>query len=273
MPVIIIENAAIRPTARFMWPIDSTHSWARPTTVNIAMSRSSGKTTSCWLKNAGRRIPNSAPRATTRTSRPIRWLAHHGVPAAALLDRCVRLLQRRGGGLRDRCAHETRRSSIASRSQSMPRPGSSGATACPSAISISVFVIARNCGMCSTYRPFGTAAVRLTCSLHQEVRADLHVERLGQVRHLQPRGDAADPGHVHLDDAGRPGGDVLAELRRSSTSTRRPRSGSRSTRPAGRARSRRRPAAAPRTSSGRAARTARPGGSPRRTSSTGWRRP
>ena len=48
-PGNIAPNAAIRPTARFMWPMDSTPSWARPTTVSVAMSRSSGKTTSRGL--------------------------------------------------------------------------------------------------------------------------------------------------------------------------------------------------------------------------------
>src|SRR3954452_13973018 len=60
--------------------------------------------------------------------------------------------------------HPTRRSSIASWSQSIPRPGTSEATACPSMTDISDRVIARSCGMCSTYRPLGTAAVKLTCS-------------------------------------------------------------------------------------------------------------
>ena len=57
----------------------------------------------------------------------------------------------------------------------MPSPGESGATACPSTIAISDDVIARNCGMCSTYRPLGTAAVRLTCS---SIRKCGHTSRL-----------------------------------------------------------------------------------------------
>src|SRR5690606_19043736 len=43
---------------------------------------------------------------------------------------------------------------IASQSQSIPRPGSEGATACPSTISIRRPVNSSSCGMYSTYFPF-----------------------------------------------------------------------------------------------------------------------
>ena len=49
--------------------------------------------------------------------------------------------------------------------------------------------------------------------LHEEVRADVDVEGFGEMRHLQPRRDAADPGDVDLDDAGRAAVEVFAELR------------------------------------------------------------
>ncbi len=60
--------------------------------------------------------------------------------------RCFRGLRARGSP----DVHATLRSSIASRSQSMPRPGRDGATAWPSTISTSPRVIARSCGMRST---------------------------------------------------------------------------------------------------------------------------
>ena len=48
--------------------------------------------------------------------------------------------------------------------------------------------------------------------LHQEMRADGHVERLGQVRDLEPGGDAAYAGHVGLHDRGRALFEVVLEL-------------------------------------------------------------
>ncbi len=50
--------------------------------------------------------------------------------------------------------------------------------------------------------------------LHQEVRAHRHVERLGQVRDLEPRRDAADPRAVDLHDRAGPALQVFAEVRR-----------------------------------------------------------
>jgi len=49
--------------------------------------------------------------------------------------------------------------------------------------------------------------------LHQEMRAHVHVERLREVRDLQPGRDAADAGDVDLDDPRGPAVEVLAELR------------------------------------------------------------
>jgi hypothetical protein len=52
--------------------------------------------------------------------------------------------------------------SIASKSQSIPRPGSFDANAKPVSMAISVLVIIRSCGMCSTYSPLGIAQARFT---------------------------------------------------------------------------------------------------------------
>ncbi|OIP84059.1 MAG: hypothetical protein AUK37_06190 [Rhodobacterales bacterium CG2_30_65_12] len=49
--------------------------------------------------------------------------------------------------------------------------------------------------------------------LHQEMRADRHVEPLGHVGNLEPGGDAADPGDVGLHDAGRALFEIILELR------------------------------------------------------------
>ena len=109
--------------------------------------------------------------------------------------------------------HATILFSIASRSQSMPRPTVSGARARPSSIVISVRVIAaqlRDVLDVAAVRDRGDEA---DVQLHQEVRADVDVERLGQVRDLQPGRDPADAGDVDLDDAGRAAVEVLAELR------------------------------------------------------------
>ncbi|CKT30281.1 Uncharacterised protein [Mycobacterium tuberculosis] len=51
-----------------------------------------------------------------------------------------------------------------SASHSMPSPGVSGATACPSSMRRRLVVRSSSCGMYSTQRAFGTAAHRLTCS-------------------------------------------------------------------------------------------------------------
>ena len=48
--------------------------------------------------------------------------------------------------------------------------------------------------------------------LHQEVRGDGHVVALGQVGHLQPWCDPADPGHVDLDHRARVLLEVVAKV-------------------------------------------------------------
>jgi hypothetical protein len=55
-------------------------------------------------------------------------------------------------------------------------------------------------------------AAQADVQLHEEVRAHHDVVRFGQVRDLQPRRDATDPGHVDLDDAGGAAPEVLGEL-------------------------------------------------------------
>src|SRR5260370_16532487 len=48
--------------------------------------------------------------------------------------------------------------------------------------------------------------------LHQKVWRDLDVEGLGEVRDLEPRGDAAEAGGVRLEDPARPGRKRFAEI-------------------------------------------------------------
>ena len=62
--------------------------------------------------------------------------------------------------------------------------------------------------------------------LHQEMRADGDVERLGEMRDLEPRRDAADARAVDLHDRARVALEVFAEVRRGGRSTRRRRSAS-----------------------------------------------
>ena len=107
----------------------------------------------------------------------------------------------------------TRCRSIASQSQAMPRPGSVG----------------RHRAAIDDLHPLRGQAVELRdvfdpapvrhgrrqrdMQLHQEMRADRHVEGFGEVRGLQPRRDAADARHVDLDDARRVALQVFAEMR------------------------------------------------------------
>ena len=66
--------------------------------------------------------------------------------------------------LTTRVAPSTRKRSIASKSQEMPRPGTSDGTALPSLTVMRAVVTASSCGMYSTQRPFGTAQASATCS-------------------------------------------------------------------------------------------------------------
>ena len=58
----------------------------------------------------------------------------------------------------------------------------------------------------------GDGGHKADMQLHQEMRTDGDVMRLGQMRDLEPWGDAADAGHVHLHDAGGVAGQVVLEL-------------------------------------------------------------
>ena len=68
--------------------------------------------------------------------------------------------------------------------------------------------------MYSTHAPFGTAAVSDTCSSIRKCGHTGDVERLGEVRDLEPRRDAADARAVDLDDRAGAALEVLAEMRR-----------------------------------------------------------
>src|SRR5271169_1155947 len=60
----------------------------------------------------------------------------------------------------------------------------------------------------------GNGAAERDMQLHEEMRADADVERLSQMRGLQPRGYAADARDVDLNDRTSPPLQIVAELRR-----------------------------------------------------------
>ena len=62
----------------------------------------------------------------------------------------------------------------------------------PSSMRIRLPVKSSSCGMYSTYLPFWTAQVRLTCSSIRKCGTDRHVEGLRRMRDLEPGRDAAD---------------------------------------------------------------------------------
>ena len=111
-------------------------------------------------------------------------------------------------------ARATARASSAGQSQAMPRPGVSrrdrvaGFDGEPRRRDV---VELRN--VLDPAR-IGHRRGQRDVQLHQEVRADGDVECLGEVRHLEPRRDAADPRRVDLDDRAGAPLEVFAEVRR-----------------------------------------------------------
>ena len=133
-PITSAPTPASWPTARFMCPTDSATICERPTTVKIEIVVSSGASTNGPLRNAGLRvakIANSTMIRMTSSGRGERSSARAQRPKRESFIRRSCSRWRRGPS---RCRGRWSR----------------GRARVPSSMVISVRVMARSCGMCST---------------------------------------------------------------------------------------------------------------------------